>query len=214
MTKVVITQRIDYISSYGESRDAIDQKLSELVLNAGCLPIPICNNLIIGKNHNKINDQPILNEWLSIVNPEGILLSGGNNIGEHYYRDITEYYLLNWAVKKNIPVLGICRGMQVMVKWSNGVLIKVNNHVSTIHKLNFPNKNIYLPKKVNSYHDWGIIDCPQGFEIMAYTNDGVIEAIKHKKFSWEGWMWHPERNKIFTQLEIERIRSLFCLKII
>ena len=59
------------------------------------------------------------------------------------------------------------------------------------------NSDINWPKEVNSFHDWGLDNCPPNFEIMARTNDGVIEAIKHKVLPWEGWMWHPERYKNF-----------------
>ena len=45
MIKVIVTQRIDYIENYGETRESTDQKLSEWLIQAGLLPIPITNKL-------------------------------------------------------------------------------------------------------------------------------------------------------------------------
>ena len=51
---------------------------------------------------------------MSSLKINGIILSGGNNIGDVKERDITETYLLKYAETNEIPVLGICRGMQML----------------------------------------------------------------------------------------------------
>jgi putative glutamine amidotransferase len=38
--------------------------------------------------------------------------------------------------------------------------------------------------------------------------DGVIEAIRHEQFPWEGWMWHPEREEVFNMIDTLRMKRL------
>ena len=59
--------------------------------------------------------------------------------------------------------------------------------------------NSNYPLKVNSFHENGIKKLARNFEIIAYSYDNQIEAIKHKKYNWLGWMWHPERDKVFNK---------------
>ena len=63
--------------------------------------------------------------------------------------------------------------------------------------------------EVNSYHDFSVESCPEGFEVLAHSEDGEIEAVRHQSLPWEGWMWHPERNEKFEQQDLERIKNLF-----
>ena len=46
------------------------------------------------------------------------------------------------------------------------------------------------------------------FQVSSKSDDGYIEAIKHKKLSWEGWMWHPEREDVFSKTDIRRFKKL------
>ena len=156
MIKVIVTQRIDYIEDYNETRESLDHALLEWLIQADCLPIPISNKLVSINNVQgtqiNINKQPMLNNWLSAIKPNALLLSGGNDIGSYPERDATEHYLLNWAKDQTIPVLGICRGMQMMAVWAGGKLSQVKNHVGTHHKLKICGSDKKWPTDVNSYH--------------------------------------------------------------
>lgn len=77
-------------------------------------------------------------------------------------------------------------------------------HVKTYHVVSGD-----IARKVNSYHNQVLADCPNGFKVLARSSDGEIEAIRHQKLQWEGWMWHPEREQTFTTDDLERLRSLF-----
>lgn len=158
---------------------------------------------------------------------DGIILSGGTDISPELYneelqnpdwtgdikRDLFEIAILKKAKAKNIPVLGICRGFQLINVAYGGLLfqdipsMRENsfehsnqekyqnlNHSAKILK----NTDLYdLIKKehliVNSVHHQGIKKLGENLEVMAYSDDGLIESIKalDSKFVW-GIQWHPE----------------------
>ena len=204
--KIGISQRIEKINSRDEIRDTIDHRVINWLSTIGLIPILIPNSLIY--ENLTFNKQKLLQKWLEETKLDAIILSGGNNIGEMILRDLTEYYLLDWAEKNNVPVLGICRGMQMMSVYFGGQLEKKTGHVATRHELIFDRNKFLLPKNVNSYHQFTLFKCPQIFTVMATSRDGCIEAIIHKKLSWEGWMWHPEREPVINKIETERFKKL------
>lgn len=142
------------------------------------------------------------------MQPGALILSGGNDIGEYPARDATERYLLSWAEAKRMPVLGICRGLQMMAVCAGVDLVRKEGHVGSRHQLVLPAGNDEWPANVNSYHNWGLASCPAGFEITAQAEDGSIEAIRHIGLPWEGWMWHPEREVQFFPQDIKRLKRL------
>ena len=194
MKVVAISQRVDVFPERDESRDALDQRLVAFLLAAGCLPVPVPNGMC----------RRALEDWLGAVAPRAILLSGGNDIGQCTTRDLTEGRLLEHARSANLPVLGICRGMQMIAHWSGGALKPVTGHVRVRHPLSGQ-----INVQVNSYHRLTLADCPDGFEVLARSEDGEIEAIRHASLSWEGWMWHPEREDVFALHDLQRLKSLF-----
>ena len=134
-----------------------------------------------------------------------LLLSGGNDIGAIPQRDLTENCLLSWAEKNRKPVLGICRGMQMMGVYAGGKLVEVDGHVRTRHQLEMSDNNINIfSESVNSYHNQVLQECPDGFDILAKSEDGNLEAMKHKELPWEAWMWHPEREENFTKKALQK----------
>lgn len=175
--RVALSQRVDFHSDRGEYRDGVDQRLCEFISSFGSIPIPVPNTL--GGR---------LNDWLSEVRPEGILLSGGQNIGLCESRDLTEETMIKYAISKTLPILGVCRGAQLLAIYFGGCLAPVTGHVKAAHKLSGE-----VSKTVICYHSQKISKVPKEFEIIARAEDGTIEGIRHKTFSIFGWMWHPER---------------------
>jgi N5-(cytidine 5'-diphosphoramidyl)-L-glutamine hydrolase len=195
----LVSMRVDVVESYGEVRDALDENLFRWLSEAGFMPVPVPNILVeMGQFEN----------WLEQIQPELIVLSGGNNIGDFPQRDRTETELLNYAAEHHIPLLGICRGMQMIAKWKGTDLVPVTGHVRTRHYLRSESDTISLPESVNSYHDFAIMNCPDGFEVVTRSDDGYPEAIKHKSLPIEGWMWHPEREPEFAELDIINLNRL------
>ena len=202
-----ITQRIDKINAYDEWRDSVDQRLVDWVIDAGFIPVLIPNSLVNALSES--SSHPLLEQWLNVLNINAFLLSGGNDIGVAVKRDITENFILNWAEKHNKPVLGICRGMQMMGLHFGGKLIKVSGHVNTRHKLQVDRvSKIKSVESVNSYHNYALEGCPDVFSVLAKSEDGNIEAIRHKELPWEAWMWHPEREGRFEISHLERFKRL------
>lgn len=203
MRVVAISQRVDPYPERNEIRDALDQQLTAFLLSAGYLPVPVPNGLHAGGFNDK-NDYSALNLWLLSLKPEAFVLSGGNDIGQYKERDLTEDCLLNYAKINKSPVLGICHGMQVIANYEGAILHKVEGHVRTRHCISGE-----ISGEVNSFHNTSIKLCPESFEVLAISEDGEIEAIRHRSLPWEGWMWHPEREIDFAVRDIRRIKNLF-----
>jgi N5-(cytidine 5'-diphosphoramidyl)-L-glutamine hydrolase len=185
MKLIAVSQRVDSDNAHQERRDAVDQAWTEFIVQAGFLPIYLSNHLASAQ---------ILMDTLPI---EGIILTGGNSLiacgGDAPERDELEFWLLEQAQKRKMPVLGICRGMQMIQVYVGIRLEKVEGHIQTHQEINYLGQNI----QVNSYHSWGSKENNPELEILGHASDGVIKAIKHVSLPWQGIMWHPERIQPF-----------------
>lgn len=200
---IFVSQRVIKISNINETRDCIDQRVIKILNTCDINPILIPNNLV------KKNDNVKLLKFLKNFNSKGVLLTGGDNFGDFKNRDQTEFFLIEYAIKKKIPILGVCRGMQIIAKFFGKNTKKIDSHVRKKHIIkSLTKKNIY-PKKVNSFHNLTISMCPSNFHITAISLDGSIEAIKHRKLKIEGWMWHPERENPLLKKDIINLERFF-----
>jgi gamma-glutamyl-gamma-aminobutyrate hydrolase PuuD len=204
MIVVAVSQRVDEFSDREETRDALDQRLISFLIEAGLIPVPIPNVLFKALPRGQ-TDTDVLDDWLAAIKPKAFVLSGGNDIQQFRQRDLTETMLLNHASKLKIPLLGICRGMQIMADWAGVDLHHVQRHVRTRHRLTGE-----VCGEVNSYHNFSLANCPAEFKVLARSEDGEIEAIRHQTLAWEGWMWHPEREENFAMRDLQRVKDLFC----
>ena len=207
MKTIITSQRIEYFAGVKEKRDCVDQNLISFFLQAGMLVYPIPNILVDVNSVNKKFE--ILDKWFYNISPNGIILSGGESIGTDNIRDLTELRMLDLAFKNKIPLLGICRGMQVLSSFFGSQTIKVKNHVRTRHKCEIQTSDKLFPKTIKCYHNYAINKCPKNFFITLMSEDGTIESIKHLKNNWEGWMWHPERDKPFLKCLKDRTLKIF-----
>jgi gamma-glutamyl-gamma-aminobutyrate hydrolase PuuD len=193
--RIGVTMRVVQAHGYHEPRDALAQGWSDFLVAALDNPLWIA---LPNLGANSIGD------YCAAWGINRLILSGGENIGDAPLRDETENALLAWARKHKTPVLGICRGMQVMSSFMGSPLRPVDGHVRQRHHLSGE-----ITHEVNSFHAYGLATCPDGFKVIARSKDGEIEAISNAELRWEGWMWHPEREALFAPADIDRLQKLF-----
>ena len=189
--KIGISLRIVDAQNYVEKRDALSHDWPKFLEKLDLIPIFIPNTLESPKN------------FLDELSLDGIVLSGGDNIGDNIDRDKTENFLLNYVIEKNIPTIGICRGMQLINNFFGGkhVIDSKNQHVSKDHKIQiidtkfsslFDSNDMF----VNSYHKNMIFQEYLGKNLKSFAidiNDKSIEGFFHTSLPVVGVMWHPER---------------------
>lgn len=130
MKRLGITQRVEKINDYAEQRDCLDQRWASMALQLGYLPLPLPSIAI--------DQVPMLLDNLKL---DGVLLSGGNSIASlnpadedsSPERDAFELALLSESFDRKIPVVGICRGMQLINVKLGGRLSPINGHVAERH---------------------------------------------------------------------------------
>lgn len=198
MKKVLFSQRVEIVESYGERRDCADQRIAEFIYECGFLPIPVTNVPHIVK--------AMVNE----IKPIGIVLTGGNSLvkygGNAPERDDTDRILLELAIKNKIPLYGFCRGMQSILDYFGNNLSEVIGHVGVRHTV-FGAEQI---REVNSYHNQACVHLNSDeLSVLLNTEDGVIEKIKHQTLPIIGTMWHPEREKPFNEDDLCMVKELF-----
>ena len=159
---------------------------------------------------------------------DGLLLTGGADINPLYLneepikelhginprRDYQELMLTKLAADRQIPILGICRGIQTLMAALGGTLYQdihsqmegtrikhdqdldrsYASHTVTIEKDTLLHRLFQTDTlAVNSFHHQAVKEVAPGFQVCAYSSDGVIEAVESTAYkSILGVQWHPE----------------------
>ena len=158
---------------------------------------------------------------------DGIIFSGGGDINPLYLgeepvrelhsvtpiRDQQELLLARMAYDRQIPMLGICKGIQIIAAAMGGTLYQdINTQLPSVnikhsqdldrgtasHRISIEQDSLLYKMfgaelAVNSFHHQAVHEVPQGFKVTALSPDGVIEAIESTEFkSIIGVQWHPE----------------------
>jgi putative glutamine amidotransferase len=156
----------------------------------------------------------------------GLVIPGGGDIDPQWYgcerhprthnvnhrRDLFELTLLAGALERDMPVLAICHGMQLLNVYLGGTL---DQHLADganrlDHDRDMPRSDpahglrVKKPSllaealgrsdaQVNSHHHQGLGRIADGLEEVAWAEDGVLEAVQLRARSWVvGVQWHPE----------------------
>lgn len=197
MKWLAITQRVDTNPHYQERRDALDQRWSALLFEAGF-------NMLLLPN---MPQQALA--LLHALPVQGIILSGGNTLhalgGDAPERDQTELAVWHYALQHQLPVLGVCRGMQFIQHYYGQVLQPVSGHICAVQHISTDEGE----RTVNSYHQLGTTQCQPPLIASAHSADGVLKAVRHQSLAVQGIMWHPERIPGFAAADIALIKGLF-----
>ena len=204
----------DFHLAEGASFEYLKRGYHQIVERFGGIPLPIVNSA----------DEATLRRLIELS--DGLLLTGGDDPdpsfwGEenlypeayiHIERDRAEIALVRIARKMGIPVLGVCRGIQIACIAFGGTMyqdlsLRPGTHEHrrlqskpTIHEVTLK-RGTTLHRiagtsrvEVNSTHHQMVRDLPQGFRPCALAPDGVVEAMEWMEKDWwfVGVQWHPE----------------------
>lgn len=178
------------------------------IITNGGIPILIMPPKLIDYNNSRPSevsqltkeDKEIIKGQLKIC--DGILMPGGYKIFSH------DFYILEYAIDNDVPILGICLGMQIMSNYKQDFYNEKNeesglkhfdltgNYCHTVTIKDDSKLRAIIGKdkiKVNSMHNY---HATKGglYNIVARSDDGLIEALElpNAKFNI-GVQWHPER---------------------
>jgi len=240
-----VRPRIGITSTFNDAQSQLNQVYYTSIVRAGGVPFIIPPyDILDGEN------------WASDIldSLDGIVFSGGGDVNPLFFgeqpirdlhavateRDEMELLLARLAADRQIPILGICRGIQVMnvafggtvlqdiYQQGDGVWVKhaqdaprfASSHTVTV-ELGSMLHQIYGKEElaVNSFHHQAVGRLAPGFKVTARSVDGVIEAMEsteHKSIL--GVQWHPEclgntwdTDNVFTWI-VEEARSFHAAK--
>jgi putative glutamine amidotransferase len=165
---------------------------------------------------------------------DGLVLTGGEDVDPSCYgqephaklasvnraRDQMEMLALDRARERGIPVLAICRGIQLLNVALGGTLFQdlpSQRAEGIIHEQDAPINERWHSARVaedsqlahifgacdlfiNSFHHQGIDHLAEGLRPVAWAEDGLIEAVEGRDHPWMiGVQWHPERGEAETR---------------
>lgn len=145
---------------------------------------------------------------------DGLLLPGGGDITPALYgresrgseppdraRDREELTLLHSFLREGKPVLGICRGLQVINVYFGGTLVQDISGHSAVKGQDSRHAVRGIPARllptdqseVNSAHHQSVERLGRGLRAVQWAEDGTVEALEHEVLPVMGVQWHPER---------------------
>jgi N5-(cytidine 5'-diphosphoramidyl)-L-glutamine hydrolase len=208
MKRIAITLRLIENSEYYELREALDVQWAKLFKELNFIPIFLPYEYSFKK---------ILNE----MKVDGIILTGGNDLNLinsneiSQKRDNFELSLIQYSLENRIPLMGFCRGMQIIAYYFGASLYPISAHINIDHRLSVNMNSKYVNylkvlEKVNSYHRYGIknVNLNEILVSAVAETDSSIEVIEHHKYPIMGCLFHPERGE-FISSEIALIQAFF-----
>jgi len=204
---------IGITGNYGDLTCKLAEGYYDSVIKAGGVPIIIPPTA---------DTDVIIN---TLENISGLILSGGSDFDPRYAgeekdpklgeinekRDLPELFITRLAYNRQIPILGICRGIQTLAMALDGKVKQDITDITTINHSQSEERSVathqvciekdsilyelYQKEKlsVNSLHHQAVCDCGERFRVTAKSDDGIIEAMESREFkSIIGVQWHPE----------------------
>jgi putative glutamine amidotransferase len=205
MKDILVSPRLEFINDTHEERVSLDTNWFSFLNFCGLNPIIYTYDDI------------------DLYKISGIILTGGNDLNifnpteQNKKRDLYEYQLIKMAIKTHIPLLGVCRGAQLISYYYGSTLDKINDHVRVNHKVFNTNQSKVLGYKlkhteVNSYHNFTVKNLGNDLTSLCICSEGSIEAFEHKHKKILGIMWHPERYNQFVEEDVLLVKKVFGVK--
>jgi len=206
---------IGITGNYEELTCKLGQGYYKSVVKAGGVPLVI----------PPVADEQVIVDTLERI--DGLILSGGGDInplwaseqpspklhGINQERDLPELLIARLAYNRQIPTLGICRGIQTLATAFGG---KVSQDISDVacvkhsqdadrseptHSVRIEKDSILdhiyasypRPLQVNSFHHQAVVEPGEKFRVVAKSEDSIVEAMESTEYkSIIGVQWHPE----------------------
>ena len=161
--RIGLTQRV--LSHRNRAYDSLEHSWYEFL--QGHTLIPIANRLC-----TKFPDIDLL------------IITGGD---DHPVRNQIELELVDSMLSRDLPIIGVCHGCQLLTQRLGGSVVPVEDHQDSYHEVFYQDES----HLVNSYHKLRIELSPPGATVLARDPDGYAEAWKLGRTA--SIMWHPER---------------------
>ena len=157
-----------------------------------------------------------------------LVLSGGQDFGEADARDSVENLAIAWAVANNVPIFGICRGLQVLNLFFGGSVAAYAaeessdvQHVAALHSVNLNadspplGGSLAYQVEVNSYHRHGVLapGLAPSLKTLGVSTDGLVEAVWCSEPAVVAVQWHPERPNSPTSVDHRLLDWLVGVKV-
>jgi N5-(cytidine 5'-diphosphoramidyl)-L-glutamine hydrolase len=209
---LLLSQRLVACEGRDEVRECLDRRWGPFLRAAGLLPVPLASGLPPEEYFERSSFERLA--------PVGVLLTGGNDLaviggdGLSAERDAFETAVLGLARRRGLPVLGVCRGMQLMTHLAGFAIERCSGHVATEHALEpvgtARHAALREPQAANSYHQFTArARQPSELRVVLRSADGEAEAVEHADEPLVGIMWHPERYAVPRSIDLDLFRQVF-----
>lgn len=208
--RVGLTMREVHAEGYEEPRDALARAwswfLQAALPEAAWLPVP---------NLGPESAPLFCNRW----GINALILTGGEDIGVSPARDATELALWRHFARNDLPILGVCRGLQLMWTQLGGGIELREGHIAVRHRVSYiPETSLDIESgagEVNSFHGFSLREPTTAMResviVFARADDGSAEGVRFCSGRMAGIMWHPEREPTANSADISLVRRLFGL---
>ena len=204
---------IGITGNYGELTCKLAEGYYKSIMRAGGVPVII----------PPLSDTDVIINTLEHL--DALVLSGGADYDPHYAgeepcpllgtineeRDLPELFITQLAYNRQLPILGICRGIQTLAMVLGGHVrqdisdIQSHNHSQeedrniATHPVTFEQDSLlaslyhHCQLEVNSFHHQAVDETGPRFRVIARSDDGIIEAMESAEYKpILGVQWHPE----------------------